>query len=350
MSQNHSDNEQGPGEGPEMDPVAVLQAKLTELSNKHDEAMAKITALSGGTNRSYVYLPRERPIQPFSGDTTVDGRSVDEFLEEVQRAIRARGLGKDEQVDFILSLLRGSALEEIRLCTDGELKEPEEILSFLREAYREKRSVAQLLQTFYSRHQLEGEDFFEYSHTLSQILRSVLKQKADAVSDSKMAVRDQFVEGVKDPTLRRELRKMIRDNPGSSLFDVRQEAVVWSQEDRPSTTKVVKSRNISCGGGDAGCQVSGSTQEKSSATLDDILKVVSEQGKAIGELVNGMKEGVSFKEKSYKGGKPRPKFQFTDDGKPVCLRCKGVGHMARDCRPRQQEGQSTAQTAPSQGN
>lgn len=83
---------------------------------------------------------------------------------------------------------------------------------------------------------------------------------------------------------------MIRDNPGSSLFDVRQEAVVWSQEDRSSTIKVVKSRNISCGGGDAGCQVSGSTQEKSSATLDDILKVVSEQGKAIGELVNVMKE------------------------------------------------------------
>lgn len=95
---------------------------MAELSGKHDEAMARITALSSGANRSYVYLPRERPIQPFSGDTTVDGRPIDEFLDEVQWAVRARGLGTDDQVDFILSLLKGSALEEVRLRTNGELK------------------------------------------------------------------------------------------------------------------------------------------------------------------------------------------------------------------------------------
>jgi len=333
-----------------MDPVAELQAKFTELSNKHEEAVAKITALSDGANRSYVYLPRERPIQPFSGDTAVDGCSIDEFLDEVQRAVRARGLRKDDQVDFILSLLRGSALEEVKLCKDGEVKEPDEIFTVLREAYREKRSVAQLLQTFYGRHQLEGEDFFEYSHILSQILHSVLKQKPDAVSDSKMAVRNQFVEGVKDPTLRRELRKMVRENPESSLFDVRQEAIAWSQEDGPSNIKVVKSRNISSDSGGVRCQVPGNAQEKSSATLEEILKVLSEQGKAIGELVNVMKEGVAFKRKSYKDGKPRPMLQFTDDGKPVCLKCKGVGHIARECRPRQQEGESAACNSLSQGN
>lgn len=103
-------------------------------------------------------------------------------------------MGNDDQVDFIFSLLRGSALEEIKLCTGGEQIEPEEIFCFLREAYGERRSVAQLLQTFFSCFQLEGEDFFEYSHALSQILRLALKQRPDAVRDTKMAVRDQFVE------------------------------------------------------------------------------------------------------------------------------------------------------------
>ena len=50
-----------------------------------------------------MYLPRARSIQPFSGDATVDGRTVDEFVDEVQRAVRARGLGTDNQVDFIPS-------------------------------------------------------------------------------------------------------------------------------------------------------------------------------------------------------------------------------------------------------
>lgn len=265
-------------------------------------------------------MPRERPIQPFSGDTTVDGHSIDEFLNEVQRAVRARGLGADEQVDF-LSLLRGSALEEVRLRTNGEYMNPKEIFFFLQEAYREKRSVAQLLQTFYSRHQQEGEEFFEYSHTLSQIHRSALKQKTDAVVDVKMAIRDQFVERVNIPALRRELCKMIREKPESSLFEVRQEAISWSRGDGPSNTKVVKCRNIQCDSGVGGGQAAGSTPEKSSVTLDDILRIVSEQGKAIGELANVIKEGDTFREKLYKSGKPRQKFQFTEDGKPICLKC-----------------------------
>lgn len=348
MSQRDSEDELDQGDAAGVDPVAELQAQLSELSTKHDEAMARITALSGA-NKSYVYLPRERPIPPFSGDPTVDGRSVDEFLDEVQRAVRARGLGTEDQVDFILSLLRGSALEEVRLCADGESQELDDIISFLREAYSEKRSVAQLLQTFYSRHQQDGEDLFDYSHALSQIIRSVLKQKPDAVSDAKMAVRDQFIEGVRDSSLRRELRKMRREKPESSLLDVRQEAIDWSLEDRPSSTKVVKSRSIVYDSVGAEGQGAGKAEDKSSATLEEILKVVSEQGKVIGELVNVMREGVPFREKSYKAGRPRPKFEFTDDGKPVCFKCKGVGHIARECRPRKQGPPSTRDT-PSQGN
>ena len=88
------------------------------------------------------------------------------------------------------------------------------------------------------------------------------------------------MEGVRDSALRRELRGMIRDKPESSLFDVRQEAIAWCLEDRPSDTKAVKSRSILCGSvGDEGRNTD-SVQDKSSATLDEILKVVYEQGKA----------------------------------------------------------------------
>lgn len=350
MSQEGSENEPVSNIDSEIDPVTVLQTQLSELSCKHDQAMAQIAALSNGTNRSYIYLPRERPIQPFSGDSTVDGRSVDEFLDEIQRAIRARGLGEEDQVDFIMSHLRGSALEEVKLCTEDEFKAPDEIVNLLRDAYREKRSVAQLLQTFYSRHQVEGEDFFEYSHALSQILRSVLKQKPDAILDAKMAVRDQFVEGIRDSALRRELRRMLRDKPDSSLFEVRQEAISWSAEDRPINTRVVKSRSILGNDGSDGSQPTRSTPERSTATLDDILKVVSEQGKAIGELVNVVREGVVFRGSSHRDGRVKTKFQYTDDGKPICFKCNRVGHIARECRSHKKGSQPTTSETPAQGN
>lgn len=113
---------------------------------------------------------------------------MDEFIEEVERVIRARNQSTEDRIDFILSLLRGPALEEVRLCLDDKPKDPDELFDLLRGAYAERCSVTQLLQAFYGRHQREGEDFKEYSHTLSQILRLALKQRPDAVTDARVAV------------------------------------------------------------------------------------------------------------------------------------------------------------------
>lgn len=353
MSLNGGDDNNGvvPGAAEEdTTPVEQLQAQLSELSKKHDTAMEAIATLTA-SNRSYVYVPRERQIEPFSGDPGKDGRSVEEFIEEVNRVIRTRGQSPADKVDFILSLLKGSALEEIRLCSDGDPKDPNELFTLLREAYAEKRTVAQLLQAFYGRQQREDEDIQEYSHALSQILRVALKQKPDAVSDAKMAVRDQFIEGVQDSSLRRELRKMIREKPQSTLLNVREEAIAWSLEEKPCNTKVAKSRQVVCDSIRGEGQCSGNTSQKST-TLEDLVKVMAEQSKAIGELTMAFKESLTLKEtfNRDKGGKPRLKPQFTEDGKPICFRCKEVGHIAKECTRRKPESQPTTNSASYQEN
>lgn len=66
------------------------------------------------------------------------------------------------------------------------------------------------------------------------------------MSNAKIAVRDQFIEGVQDSSLRRELRKMVREKPQSSPLEVREEAIAWSLEDKPCNTKVAKSRSVVC--------------------------------------------------------------------------------------------------------
>ncbi len=88
-------------------------------------------------------------------------------------------------------------------------------------------------QHFYAGRQLEGEDFCDFSHALSQLLNSALQQSHNAVSDPHLALRDQFIEVIRDMTLRRELHKLVREKPQSTLFDVREEAMMWVVEDRP---------------------------------------------------------------------------------------------------------------------
>ncbi len=102
-------------------------------------------------------------------------------------------------------------------------KQPCDIFKYLRAALREKRSVYQLLQIFYSRKQIEGEDIHAYSHALSQIVNSIQKQSPNAVANESMAIRDQFIKDIRDASLRRDLRKLVRDKPESRLIEVRDE-------------------------------------------------------------------------------------------------------------------------------
>ena len=42
--------------------------------------------------------------------------------------MRVRGLRSKDQVDFILSLLKGSALGEVKLCMRGQVRQPNDSL------------------------------------------------------------------------------------------------------------------------------------------------------------------------------------------------------------------------------
>lgn len=332
-----------------------VQAQIQELNKKHKEAMATIARLNKGPPKSYVYVPRERHISPFSGDLVTDGRSVDDFIEEVERVLRTRNQSPDDQLDFVMSLLRGPALEEVRLRLDSEYDQTSDLFSYLKEAFREKRTAAQLLNSFYGRKQREGEDLRDFSHALSQIMVAITKRSSTAVANEKLALRDQFIEGVRDPSLRRELRKFVRDKPASTLIEVREEAWSWSLDESSANTKgaTAKSKSIVSDHmvGETHCTAI-DAREKKSVTLEDVLKVVAEQGKAINELTNAVKGlrthpvGTS----NVTGGKPRVQLKFTDDGKPICLKCQGVGHIARNCTMKRNVAVKDAVPTSTQGN
>lgn len=346
------------GSGDEGNPFVQLQSQVLELSKKHDEVMSSIANLGNVQTRSIVYIPREKHIVPFSGEPGKDVYTVDEFIEEVERAMRVRGLRDQDQADFVLSVLRGPALEEVKLCMRGQVWEPNDLFTCLRGAFREKRSTPQLLHAFYARRQLEGEDLRDYSHALSQLLNSALQQSSDAVADAQLALRDQFIEGVRDSALRRELRRLIREKPRSSLFDVREEAIMWALEDRPRSSNVARSRNL------VGASPTDVTEQANlitdsptdlRPTLQEVVKIIAQQGKAISELTNAVRELTTQNLSSGGGSKSsRPKVQpkYTSDGQPICLRCEGVGHIARHCTaPRRPESKPNVTPSPAtQGN
>ena len=67
------------------------QRQIQKISNNHAQAMAAIVALGQGASCSYVYIPRERDIKPFTGEVTADG-SVEDF-------IRSRACGACQRLE-----------------------------------------------------------------------------------------------------------------------------------------------------------------------------------------------------------------------------------------------------------
>ncbi|XP_051952855.1 uncharacterized protein LOC127622804 [Xyrauchen texanus] len=327
---------------PDDDPSrANLTEQIRELQSKHDQAMAAISSLN---QKSYVYVPRERHILPYCGDMEKDGRSVDDFIEEVERVLRVRHQSDQDQYDFVMSLLRGTALEEVRLrsVTDDGV---DDLFEYLREAFRDRRSTPQLLHSFYSRRQLEGENIRDFSHALSQALGLVSKCSPNAIANERVALRDQFVEGVRDPSLRRELLKFVRDHPRCTMIEVRDEARLWFVEE-PSA-KTTKSR---CSTNMTQCSIL-RVQEKKSVTLEDVLEVVAEQGKAISELTQAVKNltvrGGSTRVETFR---PRSQPKFTEDGQPICFKCQVAGHVAKNCPQKQSSRTARSVSSDSQGN
>ncbi len=169
------------------------------------------------------------------------------------------------------------------------------------------------------------------------MLNSALRQAPNAVPDVQLALRDQFVEGIRDSILRRELRKLVRDRPRVTLFEVREEALLWCAEERPRGTSVAKSRYLLGLGGEEGV---GSTRGGASsssgdlnAVLQDVVKAVAQQGKAISELINAVRNLTTPRTRVDSDRPQRATFRprYTRDGQPICLRCEGVGHIARQC-------------------
>lgn len=367
VTNDNGQSAMAPGDtaGSSTSPVGGIQEQIQdlnrlrdELTRLRDETRANRAPTSAPTH-SFVYIPRERHIQAFSGEYGKDGRTVEEFIEEVERVLRTREQSREEHCDFILSLLRGPALEEVRLCMGGQSVETSDLYSYLRNAFGERRSATQLLQTFYNRRQADGEDLRDYSHALSQLLNSVVKQSSEAVPNERVVLRDQFIEGLRDATLRRELRKMARDKPESSILDIRNEALQWQMEDaRSNYPRVTKSRQIQSEINEAQCSVA-TTEHDQHTILDQVQKAVARQDKQMMELTKMLADLTSTVKDlttcstlpSISEPKQRARLQpkFTQDGKPICFKCNGVGHIAKKClqsRRRQDETSADPSVAP----
>lgn len=269
----------------------------------------------------FVFVPRDRKCPKFNGRV---GLSIEEWVEEAQACMRVRYLSDTDKAFYLFDHLEGEAREEIKYRPEVERKDPDQIISALRELYGCSQSYVSLQEAFFSRKQQEGESLLEFSLVLMGLLEQVKQRSPHGMPNSHVLLRDQFVEHVFDSALRRELKQLIRRQPTLTLLEVRSEALRWEREGMPGSTRarshsVPSAHGIQYGvQGDPFVGVSRSPGNSELAELRDMLK---------GQQAQLTKLTQSFARLQA----PPLRGQSSRQGLVICRRCQKPGHFARDC-------------------
>ncbi|KAI8503803.1 hypothetical protein Bbelb_187740 [Branchiostoma belcheri] len=148
------------------------------------------------------------------------------WLEEEEGALRAWCVPPEQQGHLICQHLTGEALEDVKALHSEERDDIKTVLDTLKRAFRDTVPAHIAMGRFYTRRQ---EDYTLYALDLRRLLRWAHRQDPTCCPNPGKTLRDQFVEGLFDASLKLDFLRRIRQNPNCNFYDVKDEALAVAE-------------------------------------------------------------------------------------------------------------------------
>lgn len=305
-----------------------------------------VSATSTIQRECVMYLSREKKGKPFSGGSPT---VFYEWLDELNAILSYRPYSGADKAAYIYEQLSGEAKQEIRYRSLAERKDPDRILEILKDIYGRPQSLTKLQRQFFDRRQKEGESVREFSHALMAIMEEIKQCPVNAAWSSDSALRDQFAENVFDPSLRRELKRLIRQDSTISFFALRKEALLWAEDGDTSGKRVVNSCGVEADSVTETNAVAAVRTPSPDPSLSEILDILRKQQAQLDDVTQKLAQVQTSNRLGVSRRQQQPRFDSS--GRPICFKCQGVGHIARNCQPRgsQAIGPRQIRSEPMQG-
>jgi hypothetical protein len=242
---------------------------------------------------------------------------VAEFITEARRIVAAYDLRGVQGVEVIIRHLSGQARAEVLALPDDQCGAVDAVLNFLAEQFADQRPLSVILAAFTDRTQRPGESLRSFSNSLQNLARAVRARDAALAPD--VLLRERFVLGLQDQSLRHNLEDWVLDHEDATFEQVRQRAMRRAREGEEHSAVV---------------------QQQSTAAKDAELAALKQQITAMTEAMASMKttiealvasqqpmpSALSSRRGSEQGGRPA-----SDAFRGRCYSCGRYGHRAAGC-------------------
>ena len=150
-----------------------------------------------------------------------------------------------EAVDTLIFHLEGVDKEEVKLRPTSQWSSSSGVFMILREVFSEQLMETQARWKFFARRQGDGESVQDFAHALMVMLSQVERLGRAPVTNKDTLLKEQFVENLRDPTLRRNIKRWARDHSTATFQDVRLEVHRYMEEDlNPSWAAMAREATV----------------------------------------------------------------------------------------------------------
>ncbi len=175
---------------------------------------------------------RPHKLRRFSGD---EGDAAEDFVREAKLFLELGPMADPAAAAWLLGALEGRAKQEMLSMGADEVNTPGKIFAILEQHWGEHRDSSTLAGAFFRRQQGLTESVGEYASNFRLLWAKTNAVQAGTLSP--IMLRDTFAGGLHPVSLKRDIKRYIRENVGATFADVTREALRWMREDScPDTT------------------------------------------------------------------------------------------------------------------
>ncbi|XP_041958650.1 uncharacterized protein cuzd1.1 [Alosa sapidissima] len=288
--------------------------------------MAKTVIEQQNKTPAALYIPRERKCSDFTGSPSQGEPCVEEWIVSMKSCFKISRVPEEDKIELLRQHLKGEAKLTVKFMLREDTTDVQKVFEVLEKTYGDKVPIGTRLKEFYDRKQLLGEKIRAYAYDLQEKLRRLKRRDPERIRDSEKMLKEQFVLGLRDDFLRREMKRQEKQQPAETFLDLMHAAIIWSEEEEAPAAGAAK-------GPVRGAVHSTVAEEASSPlTLNSLhaaIQSLATRQEELFKMVHGMEQATTPSRSS------RPPLR-DGEGRLVCYTCNRPGHTSRTCNQAKQ--------------